>query len=555
LVIDREGGGVSLLLVAPELLESAAADSENIGSAVNAAHLAAAVPTTGLVAAGADEVSAAVATLFAGYGQEFHALSAQASTFHQQFVQALSAGAGSYLAAEAANASPLQTAEGDLPAGSNATTETLLGRPVIGNGTNGTAASPNGGPGGLLYGTGGAGYSETASAVAGGAGGAAGLIGDGGAGGTGGTNAAGGAGGHGGWLFGNGGTGGQGGAGLASATTVAAASGGLAGTGGDAGLFGAGGAGGNGGAASTGSGYGGGAGAGGHGGWLYGNAGANGQAGTGQVNRTVPLEIYGGTEPLTNISVNGGPSVPVLVDTGSAGLVIPLRDIGLQQLGLPTKFGVSAYSGGLTYVYATFNAPVNFGNGIMTAPTSVDVVLFSFPGSFAGFVSSDGAIGVLGVGPNATGPGPSIPTTALPGDLNQGELIDEPHGVLQFGPNPLTPAVTVAGSPITTVDVSVNGGPKVPVSTIIDSGGVDGTIPSSLLGNGQTSGTAPAGTHIQVYTSDGSTLLYDYTTDTTNSPTVITSGLMNTGYIPFSQYPVYIDNSPSGVGTTVFDTP
>src|SRR5258705_12257401 len=87
---------------------SVAADVESIGSALNAANLAAAVPTTGLAAAAADEVSAAVAALLAKYGQEDQALSPAASAFPQQFVQALSAGAGSYVAAEAAGASLLQ---------------------------------------------------------------------------------------------------------------------------------------------------------------------------------------------------------------------------------------------------------------------------------------------------------------------------------------------------------------------------------------------------------------------------------------------------------------
>ena len=45
--------------------------------------------------------------------------------------------------------------------------EALLGRPLIGSGTNGTAVPPNGGAGGLLYGDGGTGYCETASGVAG----------------------------------------------------------------------------------------------------------------------------------------------------------------------------------------------------------------------------------------------------------------------------------------------------------------------------------------------------------------------------------------------------
>ena len=52
---------MSLLVVAPESLVSAAADVQSIGSALKEANVSAAVPTTGLLAAGADEVSAAVA--------------------------------------------------------------------------------------------------------------------------------------------------------------------------------------------------------------------------------------------------------------------------------------------------------------------------------------------------------------------------------------------------------------------------------------------------------------------------------------------------------------
>src|SRR5258705_1252578 len=127
---------------------SVAADVESIGSALNAANLAAAVPTTGLAAAAADEVSAAVAALLAKYGQEYQALSAAASAFRQQFVQALSAGAGSYVAAEAASVSLLQKAQRDLVGAVNAPTEALFGRPLIGNGA--PAGSVGGGGTGVV---------------------------------------------------------------------------------------------------------------------------------------------------------------------------------------------------------------------------------------------------------------------------------------------------------------------------------------------------------------------------------------------------------------------
>lgn len=265
---------------------------------------------------------------------------------------------------------------------------------------------------------------------------------------------------------------------------------------------------------------------------------------------TIPLQVDSGTEPLVDISINRGPSEPVLVDTGSSGLVVEVSDVGLRNLanlGWPTGFGISSYSGGLTYLYATFTTTVNFGNGTITAPTSVDVALLSFPESFNSFVAGDGATGVLGVGPNASGPGPSSVITALPGDLSDGLLIDEPQGVLEFGPNPLPARVSVTGAPYADVQVQVGSGQLESVPAIIDSGGVYGTIPSSLTD------VLTAGTVVSVYADDGQTLLYTYTTDGTNAPTLTSEDLLNTGYDPFAQQPVYISYLPAGVGTTTFD--
>jgi len=85
-------------------------------------------PTTEVLAAAADEVSAAVASLFGAHAEAYQALSAQAAAFHDHFVQLMSAGSGQYAAAEAANASPLQTAVQQLLGVINAPTQSLLGR-------------------------------------------------------------------------------------------------------------------------------------------------------------------------------------------------------------------------------------------------------------------------------------------------------------------------------------------------------------------------------------------------------------------------------------------
>ncbi|WP_079122138.1 PE family protein, partial [Mycobacterium tuberculosis] len=201
---------MSFVIAAPEALVAVASDLAGIGSALAEANAAALAPTTALLAAGADEVSAAIAALFGAHGQAYQTVSAQASAFHAQFVQALTGGGGAYAAAEAANVSAAQSTDQRLLDLINGPTQALLGRPLIGDGANG-GPGQDGGPGGLLYGNGGNGGTSTTAGVAGGNGGAAGLIGNGGAGGGGGAGAAGGNGGAGGWLYGNGGAGGAGG--------------------------------------------------------------------------------------------------------------------------------------------------------------------------------------------------------------------------------------------------------------------------------------------------------------------------------------------------------
>ncbi|MFY2861211.1 PE family protein, partial [Mycobacterium sp. THU-M104] len=123
---------MSCLVVAPEMLAAASGDMANIGSMISGANAAAAAPTAGLLAAGADEVSALVASAFAEFGRQYQVLRAQAALFHEQFVQLVNAGAQSYTAAEAAGVAPLQTVGRDVLAAVNAPTEMMVGRPLIG---------------------------------------------------------------------------------------------------------------------------------------------------------------------------------------------------------------------------------------------------------------------------------------------------------------------------------------------------------------------------------------------------------------------------------------
>ncbi len=102
---------MSFVVITPEILSTATADLAEIGSALAEANSAVAAPTTKLLAAGADEISAAIADLFGGHAEAYQAVCARAAAYHAEFVRILNAGAISYAGAEAANASPLQMLE------------------------------------------------------------------------------------------------------------------------------------------------------------------------------------------------------------------------------------------------------------------------------------------------------------------------------------------------------------------------------------------------------------------------------------------------------------
>nr|WP_231985139.1 PE family protein [Mycobacterium sp. E796] len=140
----------------------AATQLQSIGSAVDAANAVATVPITGLAAAGADEISGAVAAAFTGYGQQFQALAGQAAAFGNQFLRNLVAAAHSYEATEGASIGQMLTPAVNAV---NGQVEELTGRPLMGNGADGYTNSQGigtpGGAGGWLYGDGGRGGSTT----------------------------------------------------------------------------------------------------------------------------------------------------------------------------------------------------------------------------------------------------------------------------------------------------------------------------------------------------------------------------------------------------------
>ncbi len=269
----------------------------------------------------------------------------------------------------------------------------------------------------------------------------------------------------------------------------------------------------------------------------------------------IPITVQEGTEPTVQATVDGADTT-LLVDTGSSGLVIPYTDLGsnfltqlesLFELGLPTGIGASGFTGGVDYVYLTYdNVPVDYGMGALnTTNTPVDVEIFSYPTSFSSpsdfqtFLADDHSTGILGIGDSAADAGPTVsPLQALG---YEGVTVDIPKGDLIVSPtNPGTAIDTLNGAPIVTKDltetVTTSTGTLVgtgSVSDDIDSGGVYGTIPSAIASS------VAQGDNISVY--DGNTLLYSYTVGTGEAPLVTSGSGIDSGVEPFFTHPVYID--------------
>jgi hypothetical protein len=122
---------VSFVTTQPEALTAAASALQTLGTAMAAQNTAAVAPTTGVIPAAADPVSALQAAQFSAYGTWYQQVSAQATAIHQMLVSNLGTSAGSYGETEAAN----QTATGSTSLSG------LLGG-LTGSGASSAAAAP-----------------------------------------------------------------------------------------------------------------------------------------------------------------------------------------------------------------------------------------------------------------------------------------------------------------------------------------------------------------------------------------------------------------------------
>lgn len=100
--------------VEPGSIGQAAQDIAGIGRTLDESVTSMSGPTTSMLPAAADEISTAIAGVFAKFGVDFRSLNVQAAQFHGKFVDLMGAGATAYPQAEAAAAATMNTVSADL---------------------------------------------------------------------------------------------------------------------------------------------------------------------------------------------------------------------------------------------------------------------------------------------------------------------------------------------------------------------------------------------------------------------------------------------------------
>jgi hypothetical protein len=281
----------------------------------------------------------------------------------------------------------------------------------------------------------------------------------------------------------------------------------------------------------------------------------------------IPLSVQEGTEP----TVDGSAPQATLVDTGSSGLLVPINDLSLTQLfdlGFPTGINSVSFSGGIDAFYLEYNdATVGYGDAATTTTTNtpIDVEFFSFPTSFSAgspldfqqfLTDNDSPGGILGIGASGeTGPGTGpFEAAGVPG-----VTVDVPQQELVLGSNAGTPIATLTGAATPTgtlTETVTSGGTTIgtaQVSDDVDSGGVFGTIPSSIDSSALANGDV-------VTVSDNGTTLYSYIVANDgvhDAPTVVSGTAIDSGFAPFNQEPIFISyggGTPAD-GAITFDKP
>lgn len=168
---------------------------------------------------------------------------------------------------------------------------------------------------------------------------------------------------------------------------------------------------------------------------------------------TKQLPGSGGTRVMTEISIAGGPKIPIMVDTGSQGLRVFSSAVGTQGLDKTTTQTEETFGQGSQLSGVIANAPVTIGslptNGAIpfmlienVSCTASDQYCSSSETSEAGIIANDfGAQGIMGIGRMSSESGVISPLLQLAGGVPTSYSIrlNGSTGAITFGQPPANP--------------------------------------------------------------------------------------------------------------------
>jgi hypothetical protein len=291
---------------------------------------------------------------------------------------------------------------------------------------------------------------------------------------------------------------------------------------------------------------------------------------------TVETNTVGTMRAIVHVSVGGGHSVPVLLDTGSAGLRILPSDVGRAVIRTG-QTETATFGGGIQLTSATATATVNVGGA--STPSSTEVSLIQSSGCASGFPScqpgqgisellgASGVDGILGVAMSDSSTAQSLysPLLQLRAPYRNGFTLSLPAG----GPDSLilgtprstsntitvpmhaaTPSTYPNGVPAWQKDVNlcwtVNDLHRGCSTTDLDTGTPETVITPTGLPGIATTGQLAQGDQISVSTPNGVAVWGYTTTDTPGGGLTVISPLpgttqFNTGIGFFTSFVVGYD--------------
>lgn len=287
---------------------------------------------------------------------------------------------------------------------------------------------------------------------------------------------------------------------------------------------------------------------------------------------TLDMPIVNGSHPflIAHVRVAGGPSIPVLVDTGSPGLRVFANRVGKAGLTTEGERESTTYEDGTTFTGSRANAPVAIDNLPTAGPIAIQLVeqVSCSPQSpqcagsdgLATFARQQGFAGILGIGLMKApvysplvqlegGPARSFGIQINPSQTSARLALNvsptAPTGVYPLPPSqdgPLPNGLPAWDSNSAAACWSFGTAAPACAPTSFDTGSPR-VLASTRIPGAPGEGSAPGGTRLTMFTSSGANPVWSLSAGTTPGRDQIVVGKINAGNAVNTGLPLFTSRS------------